>query len=105
MKKVREDLNQRLAEFSSSLHTMDEVRLAFTALKKRFRELERKEAMKALAELNVGDQVAFPIKKWPFIVKGTITGFGPKNVKVQVEDGKPWVVAPSLISKITEEAS
>lgn len=77
-----------------AIDNMEDLREAESALKVRWRELQRRAAI----SFRVGDKVAFTAKTGK-TVTGTITKINQKTVSLRTIDAN-WKVSPSLLRKV-----
>jgi len=82
----------------------DQVLNAWDVLKARYRDIETKEARKALVKFNVGQRVQFRSSKYGAMIQGTIKTINLKTVSLDdCSDGRRWKVSPSHLSPSTEK--
>lgn len=78
-----------------------ELAAIHAAARERFKALSLDAARQLAQQFKTGDEVWFVSGRGEE-VRGKITGFGPKNVKVKAETGVMWRVHPSFLRKFPE---
>jgi len=92
-------LIQQATEAIYELDTIADLKVVQEAIKGRWDEIERREAVAVSSRFRVGDRVLFDTRRGA--VFGKIVSFGPKNVKVVADGGMRWKVAPSLLREVS----
>ena len=82
--------------------TLDELLAHNKEVVAEIRKRYRAQESVAVQGFAVNDRVQFNIKKWPFVIKGTVEKINTKSVAVKPDGGGVgWKVSPSFLTKIS----
>lgn len=91
-----------LAEVDDLILKLDEeqLRLLNRKIVERLKLIHRAKSSVSLARFNLDDRVYFLYEGRKMI--GTITKLNQKSASIKLDDGRHWLVAPWLLTKVVE---